>query len=210
MSDSARDYVRDLGPDRITARRKQLLYAIAGHYSDRYKSANIGLEELGDEILADRNSLRRLIRQEVNTGELQYFPGCGRGNFARFNLPRFEKERHKGADGGLKGGHCDTRNKEENLNQTQNLKPPQTPPSAKEGLRDRDRRRVSERISDWQERCRLASTQGSHWDDSWADVIAEISADLCLPLDVVRADLARSDIWRARLGMEKPPERAIA
>jgi hypothetical protein len=209
MSDAARDYVRDLGPDRITARRKQLLYAIAGHYSDRYKSANVPLDELGDEILADRRSLTRLIAQEVDSGELEYFPGRGRGNFSRFNLPRFEKEREKVAGRWSRGGYSDARNKEENLNLFQNLKPPQTPPSAKEGLSDRDRRRLATRISDWQERCRLASTQGSRWDDTWSDVIAEISADLCLPLDLVMGDLARDEIWRDRLGMKRPPERAI-
>src|SRR5438477_2812236 len=118
MSDAAREYARDLGPDRVTRREKEVVKAIAEYHQERYHSANVALETLCADILIDRRYLRRLIRRLEDLGILGYVPARGAGNYGCFYLPEFEenvvgiaeKRGKKGVNGGQKGGSVDTRN----------------------------------------------------------------------------------------------------
>ena len=93
MSSEARDYVRDLGPERITSRQKALLFCIADAYSERYNGANLPLESLCDDLMLERRRVQRLIKLLVEEGILLYKPGRGAGNFSEFRLPEFESQR---------------------------------------------------------------------------------------------------------------------
>jgi hypothetical protein len=136
MSDRARAYVSELGPQEVTRTEKLVMAAIAEEYRDRYGSANLPAEDICEYAMISKRQLRRIMARLQSKGLVKYTPGVGNGVYSSFvlmNLPIGPQE-VTGIEVGknLEKGHKEDtkrtfrkpliRKEDQNQNQIQNLK----------------------------------------------------------------------------------------
>jgi len=188
MSDLAREYVKQLGRDRVTRAQKYFLFVLADYHNAEKNYAWPSLPTLAEDNLMSVRQVRRLLHDLRHI--IQCVPGIGRGNLSvyRFlelddfakNVPFFIEKR--GAKGDKKRDISASPIRKENQNREPNQNPPYPPLG---GLTPRQLASFSKELD------RIyAANQGRKL--SHDEVVQAACARLVLPLECARAAIAAS------------------